>query len=371
MAKHKFWQFKNTAEGTGELLLYGEIADSTWWGDEVTPKQFAADLTALGDIADLTVRINSVGGDVFAAHAIYNLLQAHAATVTVRVDGLAASAATIIAMAGDAIIMPVNSMMMIHNPMTVAWGNADEMRKTADTLDTIRESIISAYMTRTAMAHDEIVTLMDNETWMTAQEAVDNGFATQVENAVQVAASATGTVWNVNGVRMDMSRFTALPDQLLPHDAASADAVAPVADTAEAPTEVSASAGMTVTALEAAHPQLVAEIRNAARADGIAEERARQAALDELVTDETAGIVSAARRDGSTPEATSLLIVRAMKASGKGAAFLAARLSDADASGVNTVAANVGITGGNSDDAERAKFIALAKANTERQGERR
>ena len=121
--KHKkFWSFKALDETTGELLLYGEISDISWWGDEVTPKQFKEDLDALGDIDVLNVYINSPGGDVFAGQAIYSMLKRHKAQVKVYIDGLAASIASLVAMAGDKVIMPANAMMMIHNPWTWCWG---------------------------------------------------------------------------------------------------------------------------------------------------------------------------------------------------------------------------------------------------------
>ena len=113
---NKFWQFRNeSSEEKAELLLYGEISNETWFGDEVTPKQFATDLQAMGG-KDLIVHVNSPGGDVFAAHAIYNQLKAYSGQVTAYVDGLAASAATIITCAADKVVMPSNALFMIHNP---------------------------------------------------------------------------------------------------------------------------------------------------------------------------------------------------------------------------------------------------------------
>src|SRR5690554_544642 len=133
---------KKIDDKTGELILYGEISDYTWWGDEVTPKQFKEDLDALGDIDILNVYINSPGGDVFAGQAIYSMLKRHKAYVNVFIDGIAASIASLIAMAGDKVIMPANAMMMIHNPWVFATGNANDLRKIADDLDKIRDSMI-------------------------------------------------------------------------------------------------------------------------------------------------------------------------------------------------------------------------------------
>ena len=135
----RFWNFKALDEKTGELTLYGEISNETWWGDEVTPKEFKSDLDNLGEIDTLNIYINSPGGDVFAGQTIYSILKRHKAHKNVYIDGLAASIASVIAMAGNTIFMPKNAMMMIHNPWTVGMGNADEFRKLAEDLDKIRE----------------------------------------------------------------------------------------------------------------------------------------------------------------------------------------------------------------------------------------
>ena len=126
-------------------MILWEISNETRWGDEVTPKQFKDDLDALGEINTLNVYINSPGGSVFAGQTIYSMLKRHKAKVHVYIDGLAASIASLIAMAGDKVIMPKNAMMMIHSPWTFAAGNAQEFRKIADDMDKIRESMVVAY----------------------------------------------------------------------------------------------------------------------------------------------------------------------------------------------------------------------------------
>ena len=209
----KFWSMTTKTENSADILLYGPISESSWWGDEVTPKQFAEDLAALGDISELNVRINSGGGDVFAGLAIHSMLKRHQATVTVYVDGLAASIASVIAMAGDTVIMPKGSMMMIHNPWTIAWGDADELRKSAETLDKVRESLIAVYADKTGMSRDEIIAVMDDETWLTADEAVKFGFADKIEES-QIAASMKGRTLAINGQRFDLSVYAKLPPEL-------------------------------------------------------------------------------------------------------------------------------------------------------------
>lgn len=192
-------------------MIYGPISGETWWGDEVTPKQFKADLDSLGEITELNLYINSDGGDVFAGQAIHSMLKRHKAKVIVHVDGLAASIASIIAMAGDVVHMPSNAMMMIHNPWTGAYGNAEELRKIADTLDKIRESSIAVYQEKTGLSEKKIIEMMDEETWMSAKEAKKLGFADEVEEEKQIAASLDGNFIMMNGQRLDLSRYRNSP----------------------------------------------------------------------------------------------------------------------------------------------------------------
>lgn len=205
----KFWNFRASEEDTtvGELLLYGEISSSSWWGDEVTPKQFKEDLDALGDIETLNIYVNSPGGDVFAGHAIRSMLKRNQATKVGYVDGLAASIASVILTACDTVIMPLNAMQMVHKAWTIAVGNADDMRKMADDMDKIDESIIAAYEEKTGLKKDKIIELMEAETWMTAEEAVEYGFADEIEEQKQVAASLEGKFLNLNGQKFDLSKY--------------------------------------------------------------------------------------------------------------------------------------------------------------------
>ncbi len=207
-AGNKFWTFRAAKEDKpAELLLYGPISSTSWWGDEVTPKQFKKDLDDLGDVDEINVYINSEGGDVFAGQAIYSMLKRHKAQINVYVDGLAASIASVIAMAGDKVYMPANAMMMIHNPWTIALGNSEDFRKIADDLDKIRESIVVTYQDKSGMEKEKVIELMDAETWLTAEEAVDYGFADELEQEKDVAASLNGGVLFLNGQKIDLSRF--------------------------------------------------------------------------------------------------------------------------------------------------------------------
>lgn len=180
--KRKFWHWvKNEAketEGVPEsrtLFLNGEISDETWFGDEVTPRLFKEELSA-GE-GNITVWINSPGGDVFAAAQIYNMLMEYPHSVTVKIDGLAASAASVIAMAGTEVFMSPVAMMMIHNPTTIAIGDAEEMKKAVLMLSEVKESIMNAYEIKTGLSRPKISHLMDAESWFNATKAVELGFA--------------------------------------------------------------------------------------------------------------------------------------------------------------------------------------------------
>lgn len=174
--KRKFWNWvRNENDESRALFLNGEISDETWYGDEVTPKMFKEELQD-GE-GDITVWINSPGGDVFAAAQIYNMLMDYKGNVTVKIDGLAASAASVIAMAGTEVQMSPVAMMMIHNPATIAIGDSSEMKKAIDMLDEVKESIMNAYEIKTGLSRSRISHLMDAESWFNAKKAVELGFA--------------------------------------------------------------------------------------------------------------------------------------------------------------------------------------------------
>lgn len=176
--KRKFWNWVRNEGESAVLVLNGEISDETWFGDEVTPKLFRADLDKCQ--GDISVWINSPGGDVFAAAQIYNMLMDYPHNVTVKIDGLAASAASVIAMAGTEVQMSPVAMMMIHNPMTVAIGDSAEMQRAIAMLDEVKESIMNAYEIKTGLSRTKISHLMDAESWFNAKKAVELGFADKI-----------------------------------------------------------------------------------------------------------------------------------------------------------------------------------------------
>ena len=179
MKKRKFWNWVRDSD-TGErtLVLNGQIAEESWFGDEVTPAIFRDELTK-GE-GNITVWINSPGGDVFAAAQIYNMLMDYKGDVTVRIDGLAASAASMIAMAGTTVEMSPVGMLMIHNPSTAVIGNTKEMQAAIKMLDEVKESILNAYELKTGQPRQQLSDLMDAESWMNAKKALELGFADKI-----------------------------------------------------------------------------------------------------------------------------------------------------------------------------------------------
>ena len=175
---NKFWNWIRDDTGTRVLRLEGPIDSESFWGDEITPAMFRQELEV--EDGDITVWINSPGGNVFAAAEIYTMLQEYKGAVTVKIASLAASAASVIAMAGSRVLMSPTALLMIHDPSTIAMGNAKDMEKAIETLNEVKESIINAYAAKSGLRHNKIAELMSNETWMNAKKAVELGFADEV-----------------------------------------------------------------------------------------------------------------------------------------------------------------------------------------------
>ncbi len=195
MAHNRQWfSFKNEAGKTPELFIYDDIDD--WWG---VSAQSVVDQIRELDTSEINVRVNCRGGMVFEGIAIYNALRLHKANVHISIEGLAASIASVIAMAGDTVTIAENAMMMIHNPYGWAQGDAEAMRKTAEVMDKIADSIAVSYTARTGKTIEELKALMEAETWFTAQEALDMGLVDQIDEPVKAAAC------------FDLSRFTNAP----------------------------------------------------------------------------------------------------------------------------------------------------------------
>lgn len=174
----KFWNWVKNEQGERTLLLESTIAEESWYGDEVTPAAFREELFA--EDGPITLSINSPGGDTIAASQIYTMLMEYPYDVTVKITGIAASAASVIAMAGTKVTMSPTSMMMVHNPFTVAMGDSAEMRRASQLLDEVKESIINAYELKTGMSRTRLSHMMNDETWMNAVKAKELGFCDEI-----------------------------------------------------------------------------------------------------------------------------------------------------------------------------------------------
>lgn len=174
--KNRFWNWvKDDQSDTRTLYLDGVIAEESWFDDDITPAAFKADL--LSGSGDVTIWLNSPGGDCIAASQIYAMLMDYPGNVTVKIDGIAASAASVIAMAGTTVLMAPTALMMVHNPLTVAIGDSEEMQKAISMLSEVKESIINAYEIKTGQSRAKLSHLMDAETWLNANKAIELGFA--------------------------------------------------------------------------------------------------------------------------------------------------------------------------------------------------
>ena len=189
--KHKWYEIKAQADGEeAEVWLYAEIGEDFWGdGSSIPARTFAAELAQI-EAQRIALHINSPGGDVFDGQAIYTLLKNHPATVTTYIDGLAASIASVIALAGEHVVMAENALYMIHQPFGMTRGTAADHLKTADILDHISDAMAGVYEARSDMKHEAIVAAMDAETWYTASKALEAGFVDEISENVQAAALA-------------------------------------------------------------------------------------------------------------------------------------------------------------------------------------
>lgn len=327
----KFWKFRNIAENNAELLIYGDIANNSWWGDEVTPKQFADELNALGAVNRITVRINSGGGDVFAAQTIGNLLEQHPAQAVAHIDGLCASAATIIACHCDKVEAAADSTYMVH-PVKMGicdYVDAVTMRQYISALDTIRENILTLYAKKTCREKDEVAGWMDSTSWWTGAQAKENGFIDEIVGEEKTVVENRGGVLFVNGISMSLP-FDKAPDFMQNQTAEPNTAVGFTnneTEGAEMPKEIN-----TVDELRDAYPQLVNQIVQQAAN----EERQRIRDIEEMALPGSEEMTNEAKF--TKPISVSDYAVAMVKnAKSKGAAFLAAATTDAQNSGVDAV----------------------------------
>lgn len=335
----KFWEFRNLADGNGaELLLYGDISDTSWWGDEITPKQFAKDLNDLGAVNELTVRINSGGGDVFAAQAIGNLLEQHKANVTARIDGVCASAATVIACHCNKVIAANDSTYMVHPVKMGLHGyvDAETLQQYIDAINTIRENIVTLYAKKTGREKDEVAGWMDATSWWTGPQAKENGFVDELtDNKEDAVVENRNGVLFVNSVNMNLP-FEETPkfvqDSLTAGSAAGQPANKKPAGQPEQIKEVQDMDIKTVDDLRKAYPALVDQIEQAA----VNAERERIKGIEDVALPGSEKLTAQAKFE--KPMSVSDFAVALVKdAKTKGATFLDNMRQDGKESGAEGV----------------------------------
>jgi len=206
------WLQVKAAAKVGEVYIYGEITDFKWFDEDVTPTDIKDELAKLDDVDSVNVYVNSPGGGVFAGVAIYNELKRLNKPVTAYIDGLAASIASLIVLAADKVVMPFNAMLMIHNPWTMTVGDANDLRSMADRLDKLTDSVLlETYQAKTGMEKDALKEMLDAETWLSGEEAVDLGFADVLEEEQKIAACYKGDNVEFNNVEVPLNKFKAFP----------------------------------------------------------------------------------------------------------------------------------------------------------------
>nr|DAY44803.1 MAG TPA: Putative ATP dependent Clp protease [Caudoviricetes sp.] len=254
------WNIVKNDDKNAELMLYGDIAES-FWGDTISAKEVTEYLADL-DVENINVYINSNGGVVDTAIAINNALRRHKAKVTVNIDGIAASAATLITCAGDTVKMPKNALFMVHNPLTIAMGDSDEMRKQADMLEKYKNSILETYLQKVNIDKEKLSELMDNETWLSAEEALEYGFIDEIiENAdIQVVENKVIS----NNMVFNMAEFKNFNIN------------------EDIKNNKKGSGKMTIEEIKNKYPDIYAEIINEGKEIGIKEERTRIQEIEDL-----------------------------------------------------------------------------------------
>ena len=345
--ENKFWNFIPAAGNKPpELLLYGAISSQqSWWEDRVTPGKFNEELAALGDVSEIIVRINSGGGDVFAANAIFTRLKDCSAKITVKIDGWAASAATIIAMAGDTIKIAKNGVFMIHDPAMTVWDTftAEDFEKMAEELKVIKQSIVNTYAMKSGRDTQDIEQLMSVETWWTGEDAVSNGFCDEIMfDDVSTAVENSSHVV-VNSVSLDVSSYKTLPRSLFnspKNPGCFTNTSAAKKQKKEEQNMATNESITTVEALTAEYPDLVAKIVSNAKE----EERARIKDIKETALNGFEDIVEDAMFEHPVSAAeVALKIVHEQKK--QGGTYLANRDADVTDSNAGNVGAAAKQTG--------------------------
>lgn len=367
--KKRFWRFQNLANEPdhAELLLYGDIAEQSWYGDEATPRQFAEELAALGAVNRITVRINSGGGDVFAAQAIGNQLEQHSAEVTARIDGLCASAATVVACHCDKVEAAEDSTYMVHLPAVGILGYLDEVElgRLQAALATIKENIVALYTRKTGMDREEAAALIEATTWMTGRQAQEKGFVdTLIQNEKAAVVENRSGFLFVNSINTGVA-FDSAPDyiknRLTEKPPRGFENTNPAGTPGNSHKEGRDMELNTTEDLRRECPELVNQIEQAASDAARQAERDRISGIDEVAELFSADLVQEAKYGKKPCNAQELTYRAALAAKRQGRDFLAAAEQDAHESGAN------GVPGAESgqeiNDKDPAAIRAAAKAD--------
>lgn len=349
MSKLKFWEVKNLTNSEGELILYGEIRSSKpWWseGQMITPQDFLNDIEPLRNKSKITIRLNSRGGDVFAAQAIYTQLKSMKATKEIIIDGIAASAATIIAMAGDIVRIPKGAAFMIHNPSITVWDSFEErdLEQLKNMLASVKACIIETYSSKTNIPKDELAQMMDDEAWLTGTQAVEKGFCDEVlEKENPVNKILNNRTLMINNVVHDLSGFKNMPKFDVtaitePPKITNEPIVEPGNEAKQIEDNERKVVIMTIEELRAQYPDLINQIENNARTEAEANERARIQAIEEIANCIPGELVNKAKFEEPV-DAKTLAFSALQNNKNLGTNFIANLGKDAANSGVNDVAA--------------------------------
>lgn len=341
----KFWKFRNAADKAVELLLYGNISETSWYKDEVSPRQFAEELAEQGPLDKIVVRINSGGGDVFAAQAIGNLLEQCPAEVTAKIDGLCASAATIVACHCKKVVAANDSSYMVHPVRIGAYGyyDAKELREFLDALAVIKENIISLYAKKSGHTKDEVTDWMDATSWWTAAAAKENGFVDELTDDESTVVENHNGLLFVNSINMGVP-FDKTPDFVQSAKAATA-AEGFVNNNCQKEDNNMAVEIKTVDDLRGAYPALVNEIEEAAAKNARNEERQRIQDIEDMSLPGSEDMTNEAKftKPISAADFAKAVVKNAKQ---RGEKFLIGAKNDADNSGMNGVKTGAGTFNG-------------------------
>ena len=382
----KFWNVVSSADAdAAEITMYGDVCAQQpidWWTGEaapgmyITPEGFLEDLEQVKDKGQITIKLNSCGGDLYTGIAIHNALKGLKGHKTVIVEGIAASAASVIACAGDDVQVYPGSMIMIHGVAGMFWDymTIGDLKQAIKGFDAAEQAIAEIYHEKTGTDTDTLRSMMTKETWMVGQTAVDKGFANTIikDTGPAMTLSADRKVLLVAGVRHDVKAFRNIPGEIPVKECAPA---APAAGTNKNNRPENKAGGnneggnnpMTEQELRAQHPELVASIESAAveaaRTEIIASERSRLQAIESIEAQiGDSQLIADAKYGENACDAAQLALKAMQKQAAQGAAHLAGVKNDAAASGVNAVTGNP--NGGNSDDGadDEAEFAGIVNA---------